>query len=172
VESVALEVGFSHASRGQVEITLTSPSGTVSQLSTQRPFDTAAGLFWKYTSVRHWGESATGTWTVTVTDKLAGTTGTLNTAILWLYGSASTTTSAPVINSSLSAGATQNSAFNYQILALNSPTGFSATGLPAGLSINPQTGLLSGTPTVAGTFNITLGATNAVGTTKRSSYRL
>ncbi len=168
VESVALEVGFSHASRGQLEIMLTSPSGTVSQLSTQRPLDTFAGLYWKYTSVRHWGESATGTWTVTVTDKLAGTTGTVNTAVLWLYGSASATTTAPVINSSLTASATQNSGFSYQMLALNSPTTFSATGLPAGVSVNSQTGLVSGTPTVAGMFNITLGATNAFGTNNKT----
>ena len=168
VESVALEVGFSHASRGQLEITLTSPSGTVSQLSTQRPLDTFAGLYWKYTSVRHWGESATGTWTVTVTDKLAGTTGTLNTAVLWLYGSASATATAPLINSSLTASATQNSAFSYQMLAQNSPTAFSATGLPAGVSVNTQTGLLSGTPTVSGAFNITLGATNALGTNNKT----
>ena len=168
VESVMLEVGFSHASRGQIEVTLTSPSGTVSQLSTQRPLDTFAGLFWKYTSVRHWGENATGTWTVTVTDKLAGTTGTLNTATLWLHGSSSATATAPLINSSLTASATQNNGFAYQMLAINSPTSFSASGLPAGVGINTQTGLISGTPTVSGTFNVAMGATNAIGTNNKT----
>ena len=164
VESVALDVGFTHASRGQIEVTLTSPSGMVSQLSTQRPADTFAGLFWKYTSVRHWGESATGTWTVTVSDKIAGTTGTLNTLILTLYGSNSATTTAPVVNSGLTATTNAGSEFTYQILALNSPTSYSATGLPAGLAVNAQTGLISGKAATAGTYNVTIGGTNASGT--------
>lgn len=164
VESIALDAGFSHASRGQIEITLTSPSGTVSQLSTQRPLDTASGLFWRYTSVRHWGESATGTWTVTVTDKAAGTTGTLNTLILYLYGSNSAATAAPVVNSALTASTNAGSDFSYQILALNSPTSFTATGLPAGLTVNTLTGLVSGKATTAGTYNVTIGGTNSIGT--------
>ena len=164
VESVALDVGFTHASRGQIEVKLTSPGGMVSQLSTQRTADVFAGLFWKYTSVRHWGESAAGTWTVTVTDKLAGTTGTLNTLILTIYGSNSATTSAPQVNSTLTANTNVGSEFTYQILALNSATSFSATGLPAGLTVNAGTGLISGKAATAGTFNVTIGATNAFGT--------
>ena len=164
VESVALEVGFTHASRGQIEVTLTSPGGMVSQLSTQRTADIYAGLFWKYTSVRHWGENATGAWTVTVADKLAGTTGTLTTLVLTLYGSNSATTTAPVVNSALTANTNAESEFTYQILALNSPATYSATGLPAGLTVNTQTGLISGKATTAGTYNVTIGGTNAVGT--------
>ena len=72
---------------------------------------------------------------------------------------------APVISSTLTATATRGTAFTYQIAADSSPTSFSATGLPGGLSISTTTGLISGTPNVAaGTFNVTISATNTTGT--------
>ncbi|TAG09590.1 MAG: hypothetical protein EAZ42_06495 [Verrucomicrobia bacterium] len=72
--------------------------------------------------------------------------------------------SAPVITSSLTATATQNSSFSYSIVATNSPTSYNATSLPAGLSVNTSTGVISGTPTGTGTSNISISATNGGGT--------
>jgi len=71
--------------------------------------------------------------------------------------------SAPVITSSLTASGNQGSPFTYTITATNFPTSYNATGLPAGLSIDTVTGIISGTPTVTGSFNITITATNGIG---------
>ena len=76
-----------------------------------------------------------------------------------------TSTIAPSITSSLAAGGTYGTAIStYTITATHSPTSYSASGLPAGLSVNTTNGQITGTPTTNGTFNVTIGATNAGGT--------
>jgi len=73
-------------------------------------------------------------------------------------------TSAPVITSALTATGTAGTGFSYTITASNNSTSYNATPLPAGLSINTTTGVISGQPTTAGTTNLTISATNAGGT--------
>ncbi|MEO8101620.1 MAG: putative Ig domain-containing protein [Betaproteobacteria bacterium] len=66
---------------------------------------------------------------------------------------------APVITSALTANGIINQAFNYQIAATNSPTSYAATGLPAGLIFDTNTGLISGAPSGAGVTPVTISAT-------------
>jgi len=78
-------------------------------------------------------------------------------------GMASIASFPPGITSALSANATNGSAFSYTITASNSPTSFGASGLPGGLGINTANGVISGTPTVSGSFGVTISATNGAG---------
>ena len=75
--------------------------------------------------------------------------------------------SAPSITSPGSTSGVAGSAFSFQITATNSPTSFTAAGLPAGLSINTNTGLISGTIQLSvapRTYVATLAVKNAGGT--------
>jgi len=74
-----------------------------------------------------------------------------------------TPTTAPVITSPKSATATVNKNFSYKISATNNPTGFAASGLPAGFSVNASSGVISGTPKAPGSCKITVSAKNAKG---------
>ena len=75
---------------------------------------------------------------------------------------------APVISSGTTASGTVGMAFTYTIVASNSPTSYSATGLPAGLSVNSGSGVISGTLAASGVFNVGLGAINLGGTGSRT----
>ncbi|MGH8045969.1 MAG: discoidin domain-containing protein, partial [Chthoniobacterales bacterium] len=105
--------------------------------------------------------SATGRYVrVTVTGANAGFASAYEISI---FGTPAV--SAPSITSTLTASGTVGTAFSYQIMASNSPTSYKATGLPADLSINTSTGLISGTPTAAGgPTTVAISATNAGGT--------
>lgn len=89
VEHVEVVLNATHPSRGQLEITLVSPSGTVSTLMSNRLKDTSANYKnWTFMSVRHWGEQANGTWTLQVTDRQGDDlSGTLNDWKLIVHGS-------------------------------------------------------------------------------------
>jgi hypothetical protein len=96
-----------------------------------------------------------GTFNVVLTATNAAGTGSKTLVI--------TVTAPPSITSALTASGKVGTAFTYQIVATQSPTSYNAIGLPTGLSVNTTTGAITGTPTVSGTFNVTISATNATG---------
>src|SRR5687767_2416456 len=69
-----------------------------------------------------------------------------------------------ITNTPLTMTAPLGTPFSYQITATNSPTSYFASSLPPGLTIARDSGMISGSPTVVGTTNVVLGATNAAGT--------
>ncbi|WP_217494445.1 putative Ig domain-containing protein [Nibricoccus aquaticus] len=74
--------------------------------------------------------------------------------------------SVPVITSASSARVVLGVAFNFQIVANNSPTVYAAAGLPTGMSINNLTGAISGSVPVTqatGNYVVTVTVTNAGG---------
>lgn len=73
----------------------------------------------------------------------------------------------PVITSALTAIGTYGAPFSYTITAANEAVSYSATGLPAGLTLAPN-GIIAGMPAQSGSFTVILGATNAAGTGQAS----
>jgi serine protease len=69
---------------------------------------------------------------------------------------------------------TVGTATSLQITASDSASGqtltYSATGLPAGLSINSSSGLISGTPSTSATYNVTAKATDTTGASGTASF--
>jgi hypothetical protein len=81
-----------------------------------------------------------------------------------VLSTATVAVSPPVITSTLAVSGTAGASLVYIITASNTPTGFSAAGLPAGLSLDASDGVISGTPTSTGTTKVVIGAANAGGT--------
>ena len=74
---------------------------------------------------------------------------------------------APVITSASTAPAARvGVAFSFNLTSSGTPaaSSYSATGLPAGWSLNATTGAITGTPTAFGSFDVSVSATNTVGT--------
>ncbi len=96
---------------------------------------------------------------------ISNNTSALNTATFTNVGfNNNTAVGAPVISSATTVTAASGVLFNYNITASGQPTAYSASGLPAGLTLDGATGIIAGTPTVPGKYIVTLGATNANGT--------
>lgn len=79
----------------------------------------------------------------------------------------------PIMTSRSSIDGLVGKPFAYQIDATENPTSDGSDPLPAGLSFDSNTGLISGAPTAVGTNSVTLSATNAFGTgTKEVTIRV
>ncbi len=85
VEFVQFTVDIAHPFRGELEYTLTSPSGMRAVVN-RRTMDNTANLQWTFGDTQHWGEQSNGTWQLEARDRVAGNTGTFNSATVTIYG--------------------------------------------------------------------------------------
>ncbi|MCC6487755.1 MAG: S8 family serine peptidase [Candidatus Hydrogenedentes bacterium] len=86
-EHVEVTVNAVHPFRGDLQLKLTAPSGTVSTLARQRNGDGGSGLSnWLFTSVAHMGEDPNGTWTLNVADVAELDVGALTSWSIEVYG--------------------------------------------------------------------------------------
>jgi hypothetical protein len=114
--------------------------------------------------------STAGTYNVTVTGTdSTGPTG--SASYTWTVGSSSNTVT--VTNPGSQSG-TVGTATSLQLSATDSASGqtlsYTASGLPAGLSINATTGLISGTPSTASTYTVTVTATDTTGASGNATF--
>ena len=89
VEQITLKLSATHDARGDLEITLTSPSGMVSKLAAVHSDTGNDYSDWTFSSVHGWGELSNGVWTLKVADLSTtgnSTGGTLTAAELRVYG--------------------------------------------------------------------------------------
>lgn len=152
-----------------------TPSGTLSV--TLEPAEArTAGAGWRIGSGAFAGSGqsrpflSAGSYTVTLksipgfqtpTARNVSVTGGNTTSITVTYA----TTQPPIVTGPAAKSLVRGVPVAFSIQATNSPDSFAVSGLAGtGLTLNPSTGQLSGTPQTNGTFTLTVTATNGAGT--------
>ena len=88
LEHLALTVNLAHSYRGDLEVFVTSPAGTVSKLLNVNGDSNNDLANWTFTTARHWGEEGGGTWSLRVADRFSGDAGTWQNFSVEAFGTA------------------------------------------------------------------------------------
>lgn len=86
VEHVTVTVDIEHTYRGDLQISLISPSGTTSVLAETRNDSNDDYDHWTFMTVRNWGEEISGTWDLHIADLAPADIGTLYSVRLDFWG--------------------------------------------------------------------------------------
>jgi subtilisin family serine protease/subtilisin-like proprotein convertase family protein len=85
-EHLGVRIMSDHPRRGDLRITLLSPSGTRSVLQHNNLDESAGPIDWTYYSTHHFFETSQGTWTIAISDEEKNQTGLVNQLQLILRG--------------------------------------------------------------------------------------
>jgi hypothetical protein len=160
--------------RGLVWRTGYSPSGTTGAFVVRSTFGSGRVAIWGDSSTIDDGTGQSGD---TLYDGWNDPEGTdaaigLNTTA-WLAGGSGGTPSGVTVADPGAQTGVVGTAARLQISATDTAGGtltYRAGGLPAGLSVSASTGLISGTPTTAGTNQVTVTATDSTGPSGSASF--
>ncbi len=87
IEHVEIVFNATHTYRGDLQIELTGPRGTKSLLINQRLNDAGNNYAnWRFMTVRQWGETGSGRWSLKVADLVGDDVGTFNSWQIVLHG--------------------------------------------------------------------------------------
>jgi hypothetical protein len=160
--------------RGLVWLSTANQSGSTGAFVVTSTFGKGRVAVWGDSSAIDDGTGESGKSLYKGWDDPAGTNAAigLNTTA-WLATAGTGTTGSVTVTNPGSQTGTAGTAARLQISATDTAGGtlsYAATGLPAGLSIGSSSGLISGTPTTAGTSQVTVTATDSTGPSAATSF--
>ena len=109
LEHVQLTLSCKHSYRGDLEVTLVSPSKTESLLLSMSNDNNSDIVDWTFMSNHFWAEEAKGVWTLRIKDQAEGDTGWLTQATLTLHGTEQGSQAIPLRPSDFTATANNDS---------------------------------------------------------------
>jgi hypothetical protein len=169
-------VDIRHPYRGNLAITLTSPSGMQSRLAEKHADPGDHFSNWTFSSVRHWGEQAQGTWKLTVADRTSSNVGTMRWARVEFFGTSlgPASNQPPTLNPIGAKAGAVAMPLSFPVTAADAidgdPVRLWATNVPAWATYNAvtnpgsATNVFSGTPTQTGTHTVYFFAADKDGT--------
>jgi hypothetical protein len=170
--TVTLKPADNSAARGEIFRTGYSASGTTGAAVASSTFGSGRVMFWGDSSPIDDGTGQPSNTLFNGWNDPAGTDAAIGlNGTEWLSGGGGGgTTGVSVVNPGTRTG-TVGTSTSLQLSASGgaSPYSWSATGLPAGLSIS-SAGLISGTPTTAATYSVTASARDAAGATGSTTF--
>ncbi len=170
--TVTLKPADNSAARGEIFRSGYSASGTTGAAVATSTFGSGRVMFWGDSSPIDDGTGESGNTLYNGWNDPAGTDAAIAlNGTEWLSTGGATTAGVSVANPGSKTG-TVGTAVSLQLSASGgtAPYTWTATGLPAGLSINSSTGLISGTPTTAGTYSVTATARDATGASGSATF--